>query len=84
MTTNFDLRENITIDNDDDVDLNSGIGCLKYKEQCLLYNGVSINIPRHHILGHIEFYPELEQSSNADSSLNAEKSTYQFVSRYDL
>ena len=84
MTTIFDLRKNIAIDNDDEVDMNTEIGCLKNKEQYLLYNGVRINIPRHHIVGHIELYTELQQFLKADSSLNAEKSAYQFVSRYDL
>ena len=84
MTTDFVLRESITINNDDDVDLNAGIECSKNKEQYLSYNGITINIPHHHIVGHIEFYSELQHSSDANSSLDAEKSAFQFVSRYDF
>ena len=84
ITTHFNLREHINVHNDDNVDLKPRIGYLSDKEQCLLYNGVSINIPRHHIVSHIEFYTELQQSSDTNSSLDEAKSASQFVSRYDF
>ena len=84
ITTHFNLREHINVHNDDNVDLKPRIGYLSDKEQCLLYNGVSISIPRHHIVSHIEFYSELQQSSDTNSSLDEAKSASQFVSRYDF
>ena len=84
ITTHFNLREHINVHNDDNVDLKPRIGYLSDKEQYLLYNGVSINIPRHYIVSHIAFYTELQQPLDTNSSLDVAKSASQFVSRYDF